>query len=129
EVRFYNQRKAFRVALKMPINAWRLRLDQRRNTWIPDGERLSGQLLDLSVSGCGVHTDAEVTIGEHLFLELLVAEHWLPLEAECVRAEPGWPEGSNLGLQFLNLPERLEQLLNQTILQQQRTDTGMMTPE
>ena len=124
DMRFYNQRSAFRVAMQMPINAWRLRLDKRRNTWIPDGDRLSGHLIDLSVSGCGLHTDANVNVGEHLFLELLIAEHWLPLEAECVRAEPGWPEGTNLGLQFLNLPDRLEQMLSQTVLDQQRPDTN-----
>lgn len=128
EVHFYNQRSAFRVPMQMSVSAWRLRLDKRRGAWIPDGERLNGQLLNLSVSGCNLHTDADVQIGEHLFLELLINEHWLPLEAECVRSEPGFPEGSNLGLHFLNLPERLEQMLSRAVLQQQRSADGGMMP-
>ncbi|MEL6347110.1 MAG: PilZ domain-containing protein [Myxococcota bacterium] len=119
-LRFYNQRSAFRIALRMPVNAWRLRLDPRRNTWVPDGDRLNGHLIDLSVSGCQLHTDAEIQTGEHLFLELLIEEHWLPLEAECVRLTPGWPTGQQLGLRFLNLPDRLEQMLSRTILERQR---------
>jgi hypothetical protein len=116
--------------MKMSVSAWRLRLDKRRGAWIPDGDRLCGQLLNLSISGCGLHTDAKVAVGEHLFLELLIDEHWVPLEAECVRSEPGFPEGSSLGLHFLNLPERLERMLNQTVLKQQRcADGGMMPPE
>jgi hypothetical protein len=130
KVHFYNQRSAFRVPMKMSVSAWRLRLDKRRGAWIPDGDRLCGQLLNLSISGCGLHTDAKVAVGEHLFLELLIDEHWVPLEAECVRSEPGFPEGSSLGLHFLNLPERLERMLNQTVLKQQRcADGGMMPPE
>lgn len=120
EVRFFNQRSAFRVSLQMPISAWKLRLDERRSTWIPDGDRITGQLIDLSISGCALHTRTTVAIGEHLFLELLIDDHWLPLEVECMRSEPGWPEGTNLGLRFLNLPERLEQLLSRTVLAQQR---------
>ena len=122
EVRFFNQRSAFRVALQMAVSAWKLRLDVRRNTWIPDGDRITGQLIDLSISGCALHTRAEVGTGEHLFLEMLIDDHWLPLEVECMRVEPGWPEGFNLGLRFLNLPERLEQLLSRTVLAQQRAN-------
>ncbi len=124
ELRFYNQRSAYRVAMRMRISAWRLRADPGRQSWVPDGDRIEGELLNLSISGCALQTTAEIPVGARVFLELLVGDHWLPLEAECVRSGPGWPSNHRrLGVRFLNVPERLEQILNQTVTQQQRAQT------
>ena len=121
EIRYFNRRSAFRVPISLQVNAWRLREDPARQTWMPDGGRLAGELVDLSESGCALQTTDSIAIGTRMFLELRISEHWLPLEAQVVRTEQGWPMTHTLlGIQFINVPNRLGRLLGQTVQEEQR---------
>lgn len=121
EIRYFNRRSALRVPINLQVNAWRLREDPARQTWMPDGGRLGGEVVDLSESGCALQTTDRISIGTRLFLELRIAEHWLPLEAQVVRTEQGWPMSHTLlGIQFINVPNRLGRLLGQTVQEEQR---------
>lgn len=121
-IRYYNRRKAFRMPMELTVNAWRLRMDSERQSLVPDGDRITGELIDLSATGCGVQTEQEVSIGTRMFLELRINEHWIPLEAEVVRSGQGWPMNFHrLGIHFVNVPERLGKLLSQTVLAKQRS--------
>jgi len=121
-IRYYNRRRAFRMPMVLTVNAWRLRMDSERQSLVPDGDRITGELIDLSATGCGIQTENEVDVGTRMFLELRIKEHWIPLEAEVVRSGQGWPMNYHrLGIHFLNVPERLEKLLSQTVLAKQRS--------
>jgi hypothetical protein len=122
EVQYFNRRSAFRVSLRMQVNAWRLRVDPERQTWVPDGGRVAGDLVDLSESGCAIHTEDDIAIGSRMFLELRIDEHWIPLEGEVVRVDQGWPlNRHHLGVRFINVPDRLGKLLSQTVMAKQRS--------
>ena len=121
EVRYRNRRESWRVEMDIPVSAWRLRMDPIREAWIPDGDRLTGQLRDLSATGCAMQTTAAVPIGTRMFLELRILDSWIPLEAECVRREQGWPQDAyHIGIRFLNVPERLSRVLSSTVIRAQR---------
>ncbi len=121
EIRYYNRRSAFRVPLNLQVNAWRLREDPARQSWLPDGGRLAGELIDLSESGCALQTTDSIATGTRLFLELRLAAHWLPLEGQVVRTEQGWPTTNTLlGIQFINVPTRLGRLLGQTVQEERQ---------
>ena len=122
ELRYYTRRETIRVAVRLQVSAWKLRADPERQTWMPDGNRILGELLDLSSGGCAFQTDGALPIGTRLFLELRIDDNWIPLEAEVVRTSPGWPmRNTVLGIRFLNVPDRLSQLLSQTVMARQRS--------
>ena len=116
---FTNRRATDRIPLHIPLRVWPMRHDRRTDGWMTKGEQITGQLLDLSTTGCQLHTHASHGVGDHLFLEMHIDDEWFPVEAICRRVTPGWSSGTTLGLQFLALPPTLENRLQQTLVSQQ----------
>ena len=96
-----------------------IRLDQRFLVHfhsVFSGPTLSesvGTLVNLSESGCCVHTDSQVYTGLQLALHLHVPDEASPIHIE--KAAVRWNRGRELGVGFITVApphqERLDQLL------------------
>ena len=80
-----------------------------------------GTIVNLSESGCGVHTDSQVYAGIQLALHLHVPDEALPIHIE--KAAVRWNRGRELGVGFITVApphqERLDQLLARLKREQQ----------
>jgi PilZ domain len=80
-----------------------------------------GTIVNLSESGCCVHTDSQVYAGIHLALHLHVPEEASPIHIE--QAAVRWNRERELGVEFITLAPsyqtRLDQLLARLKQEQQ----------
>jgi len=72
-----------------------------------------GTLIDLSMEGCRVESDARLTPGNALSLRLFISGGEPPIEVE--RAEVRWVKGLVSGVAFITIKEKEQERLRQVI--------------
>lgn len=80
--------------------------------WKSVSRRHEARVDDVSLGGCFVNTYAQVELGEHIDLEILLASgEWLPLRGDVASYQPG----VGFGMSFISLSAEETAVLEELI--------------
>ena len=79
-----------------------------------------GQVIDVSVRGCGVESEMPLSSGTYLELRVSPPDHDSPVEVELARVQ--WSRGGKFGTEFVRMQAKDEEHLRRFVmaLQHQR---------
>ena len=122
ELRVYNQRQGYRVTTEFRLRAQTLAQTADGGNWMVTGTPFQGMVVDLSIGGCAMDSDYELTEGERLSVTLPLLDQWVELRATCVRLTPSQngPGQVRYGLEFRELSMAQEDILHKAVLSMQR---------
>jgi len=122
EIRVYNQRESYRVATELDLRAQRLAQTADGGSWMGTGAQFPCSLVDLSIGGCAIDTNQELSEGDRVSVVLPLLDQWVELRATCVRCAMTGSEElvSRYGLEFRELSMAQEDILHKSVMALQR---------